>query len=278
MSPPVAVLAGEDRIGLVEAYRLLEFPSLAARLTNCLGKPIELGFQHLPANWYEVVHNLAQSAIEKALSVALTSLDPDKKSRAQNRLYQLACGACGAVGGFFGLPALMLELPLSTVLMLRSIAAIARQEGERLDVYATRLACLEVFALGGRSPSDDAVETGYYGVRLALTVPVAEALRFVQVHGLKAEGAPILVRLVTAVAKRFGIALSERAAALAIPMIGAAGGAAINTIFMQHFQAMAKGHFTIRRLERKYGKALIEAEYRQLHATVQGVRRYRQAA
>ncbi len=278
MSPPVAVLAGEDRISLVKAYRLLEFPSLAARLTNGLGKPIELGFQRLPAKWYEAVHNLAQSAVEKALDVALTSLDPDKKSYARSRLYQLACGACGAVGGFFGLPAVMLELPLSTVLIFRSIAAIARQEGERLDAPATRLACLEVFALGGRSPSDDAVETGYYGVRLALAIPVAEALRFVQVHGLKTEGAPMLVRLVAAVAERFGIALSERAAALAIPMIGAAGGATINIIFMQHFQAMAKGHFTIRRLERKYGKALIEAEYRQLHTAVIGVRRYRRAA
>lgn len=278
MSPPVTLLAFKDRMSLVEAYRLLEFPSLAARLTNALGKPIELGFKRLPADWYEAVHHLAQSAIWKALDAALSTLDSKKPTPARNRLYQLASGACGAVGGFFGLPALMLELPVSTVLMLRSIAAIAREEGERLDAHATRLACLEVFALGGRSPGDDAAETGYYGVRLALTLPVAEALRFVQVHGLKTEGAPILVRLVTTVAERFGINLTERAAALAIPLIGAAGGATINMIFMQHFQAMARGHFTIRRLERRYGKAVVEAEYRRLHVTVQAARRYRRAA
>ncbi|XSG86086.1 MAG: EcsC family protein [Methylohalobius sp. ZOD2] len=278
MNPPVAVLAHEDRNSLMEAYRLMEFPSLAARLTNALGKPIELGFQYLPADWYETVHHLAHSAVEKALDNALSTMDPDKQSRSRHYLYQVAGGACGAVGGFFGLPALMVELPLSTVLMLRSIASIARQEGERIDATDTRLACLEVFALGGRSPSDDAVETGYYGVRLALTVPVVEALSFVQAHGLRSEGAPILVRLVATVAERFGISLSERAAAQAIPLIGAAGGATINTIFMQHFQSMAKGHFTIRRLERKYTKELIEAEYRQLHTTVEGARRYRRAA
>ena len=38
----------------------------------------------------------------------------------------------GAVGGAFGLPALAVELPVSLVVMLRSIADIARSEGESL--------------------------------------------------------------------------------------------------------------------------------------------------
>ncbi|MCX8049133.1 MAG: EcsC family protein [Methylohalobius sp.] len=278
MSPPVTLLSFEDRMQLVEAYRLLEYPSLAARLTSALGKPIESGFKHLPAAWYGAVHDLAQSAIEKALDVALSTMNLAKCKPAKNRLYQLASGACGAMGGFFGLPALMLEIPASTVLMLRAIAAIAREQGERLDQPEARLACLEVFALGGRSPNDDATETGYYGVRLALALAVAEALQFVQTHGLQAGGAPILVRLVTLIAQRFGLTLTERAAALAIPLLGAAGGATINVVFMHHFQSVAKGHFTVRRLERKYGKTVVESEYRRLHVTVQATKRYRRAA
>ena len=50
----------------------------------------------------------------------------------------------------------------------------------------------------------------------------------------------------------------EKAAAQAIPAIGAAGGAIINTIFMDHFQDMARGHFIVRKLERKHGKKVIE--------------------
>ncbi|HRZ21620.1 MAG TPA: EcsC family protein, partial [Bacteroidales bacterium] len=59
----------------------------------------------------------------------------------------------------------------------------------------------------------------------------------------------------------FGIQITEKAAAQAIPAIGAAGGALINTIFMDHFQDMAKGHFIVRRLERKYGKEAIQDLY-----------------
>ncbi|WP_317705605.1 EcsC family protein [Methylomarinovum caldicuralii] len=239
---------------------------------------MELGFQHLPANWYELIHGAARTAVEKALDFALSTLAANKRGRTRCALYQWGSGACGALGGFFGLPALAVELPFSTVLMLRSIAAIARDQGERLDDPETRLACLEVFAHGGRSHTDDSAETGYYGVRLALTLPVAEALSYLQTHGLQREGAPVLLKLITSVADRFGIALSQRAAALAIPMVGAAAGAAVNAVFMRHFQDMAKGHFTLRRLERKYSPELIEAEYRQLHLTVRGARKYREAA
>ena len=60
---------------------------------------------------------------------------------------------------------------------------------------------------------------------------------------------------------RFGIVVSEKAAAQAIPIIGAAGGALINTIFISHYQDMARGHFAVRRLERKYGPQAVREEY-----------------
>jgi hypothetical protein len=49
-----------------------------------------------------------------------------------------------------------------------------------------------------------------------------------------------------------------------VPVIGAIGAAAVNTIFMQHFQSMARAHFIVRRLERKYGKAFVRASYESL--------------
>ena len=50
----------------------------------------------------------------------------------------------------------------------------------------------------------------------------------------------------------------------AVPAIGAAGGAAINLVFINHFQDMARGHFTVRRLERKYGAEVIQREYKEI--------------
>ena len=44
-------------------------------------------------------------------------------------------------------------------------------------------------------------------------------------------------------------------------MIGALGGATINLLFVDHFQEVARGHFTVRRLERKYGKEKVKEEY-----------------
>jgi hypothetical protein len=70
-----------------------------------------------------------------------------------------------------------------------------------------------------------------------------------------------LLRLVTAIASRFGIVISEQAAAKAVPVVGAAGGAAINVLFMDHFQDMARGHFIVRRLEAKHGTAIVRAAY-----------------
>ena len=54
---------------------------------------------------------------------------------------------------------------------------------------------------------------------------------------------------------------SEKVTAQAIPVIGSAAGAVIDRIFMSHHQEMARGHFVVRRLERKYGAPLVHANY-----------------
>ena len=47
-------------------------------------------------------------------------------------------------------------------------------------------------------------------------------------------------------------------------MIGALGGDAVNYAFIQHFQEVARGHFTVRRLERVDGKNVVRTEYERL--------------
>jgi hypothetical protein len=136
---------------------------------------------------------------------------------------------------------------------------IARGEGENIHTVETQLACLEVFALCSNSQTDNDAETGYYATRTALARAVSEAEK-----GIAEEGAPAIVRLISKIAIRFSVPVSEKFAAQSIPAIGAAGGAAINLIFINHFQDMARGHFTIRRLERKYGTKVVQSEYERL--------------
>jgi hypothetical protein len=71
----------------------------------------------------------------------------------------------------------------------------------------------------------------------------------------------MLVRFATAIASRFGITVSEKVAVQAIPILGAVGGAAINLLFIHHYQGIARGHFTVRRLERRYGATEVRAAY-----------------
>jgi hypothetical protein len=153
------------------------------------------------------------------------------------------------------------ELPVSTVIMLRSIADIARHQGEDLSDPETALACVEVFALGGRAGSTDASESGYFAVRSVLAKTVSEAARFITERGVIREGAPVLLKFLTQVAARFGVVVTQKVAAQALPVVGALGGAAVNNAFMEHFQEIARGHFTVRRLERIYGKEKIRTEY-----------------
>ena len=145
--------------------------------------------------------------------------------------------------------------------MLRSIAEIARSEGEDLSEPESALSCVQVFALGGRAGSDDASESGYFAVRGMLAKSVTEAARFIAERGVIEEGGPLLVRFIAQVASRFGVVVTQKVAAQALPIVGALGGAAVNYAFIEHFQEVARGHFTVRRLERVYGKNFVRTEY-----------------
>ena len=159
-----------------------------------------------------------------------------------------------------------IELPVSTTIMLRSIAQIAREEGEDLTQSEAALACVEVFALGGRAPGEAALEGSYFAIRSVLAKTVSESARFILQRGLADETAPVLVRLVVQIAARFGLVVSQKLAAQAIPVIGAFGGAAVNLAFTEHFQNIARGHFTVRRLERAYGAEAVRFDYERLRA------------
>ncbi|MDX1708430.1 MAG: EcsC family protein [Desulfobacterales bacterium] len=257
-------ISADDRDDLKYAKTLLENPSLAARISNLLGTPIEKGFGYLPAKWKDRVQTATEKSLKKALSFAVQTMDAKKKPVSSDKTHKLMVMATGAGGGSFGLPALAVELPVTTTIMLRSIADIARSEGEPISELETKLACLEVFALGGSPKSKDGTETGYYFVRAALARTITEAAQYIAEKGLAKEGAPVLVRLIAVLASRFGVLVSEKVAAQAIPVIGAAGGALINTIFIDHFQNTARGHFIVRRLERQYGQETVRQEYDQL--------------
>lgn len=255
---------------LKRAVRLLENPSFGAKVADIVGSPIEKLGANLPSSVQDVVSKATQKSILAALKFAIKTMDyHDPKSgkpapESSDWWHIAATMGTGAAGGAFGLLALSIELPVTTTIMMRSIADVARSEGADLRRIETQLECVSVLAIGGRTSGDDASEVGYFVAREALTRATAEAAAYIVKSGLEKDGAPALVRLILAVAERFSIPVTEKAAAQAVPVIGAIGGALINTVFIDHFQDMARGHFTLRRLESQLGVEIVRLKYEEI--------------
>ena len=254
-------LSEVDSRALDEAVKLLERTSLAASIAHALGRPAARLSELVPAPVRRMAERAAHVALERAVAVAARSIPPGS-GPARGRFHAALSVAAGAAGGAFGLGALAIELPVSTLIILRSIADVARAEGEEPQAPDTAMACLEVFALGGRQPTDDYMDSSYFALRGLLAKSISDAAKHIANQGLASQaGAPALARLVSTLAPRFGIVASQKMAAQSMPIIGAVGGAAINYAFARHFHDLARGHFTVRRLERAYGRELVQREY-----------------
>lgn len=262
----VRSLNPDDLAALRHAVQLLENPAFVARLANWIGVPVEQLFKRLPDAAVKMINGAVSTALQRCLDLATYRIETRSRWLQSEFAAKAAVAVTGAAGGAFGLAALAVELPVTTTVMLRAIAEIARSEGEDVSSPAGALACLEVFALGGRGSKDDQADMGYFAVRAAIAREVNEALRFLAKQSSRGVAAPAIIQFLEKIAARFGIVVSEKVAAQAVPVIGAVGGATVNALFMDHFQDMARGHFIVRRLERRYGADLVLAAYRSLAA------------
>lgn len=255
---------------LERAVQLLENPSFAAKAAAIVGSPIEKGIAMLPDKAQKAIGKATEKAILAALQVATKTMEirdlqsGEAAPESSDWWHISSVVLTGAAGGFFCFWALVVEVPVTTTIMMRSIADIARSENADLNDIEVQLECVTVLAMGGRRSSDDASEVGYFVAREALAHATAKAAAHIAKKGLDKEGAPALVRLILAIAERYSINITEKAAAQAVPLLGAAGGALINTVFMDHFQDMARGHFIVRRLERELGPEVVKAKYVEL--------------
>ena len=274
---PSSILpTSQDWRDLQRAVELLESPTLTAKMANLIGSPLEFAVKRLPDSVSRRIHGAVEAALFKSAQAALWSMDNTPGKAASTRWHKLAAATSGAVGGAFGFTTLFIELPVSTTIMMRSVADVARSEGFDLREMSTRHACLEVFALGGNSGKDDASETGYYITR-GFTAEVMRHLS-AELAGRAVGGSPVMIgltpkeagkwlaKIVEKVAARFGVVVTDKFAAQAVPIVGAVAGATLNTMFTDYYQDVARGHFIVRRLERSYGYETVRAAYSLLAA------------
>ncbi|MFZ1896170.1 MAG: EcsC family protein, partial [Rhodoplanes sp.] len=232
-------LSSAHQRDLQRAFGLLERQNFAARLADYAGQPIDRVLSMMPEQASAGLNRAIEAAMLRCLELAIGSIEPKAKGPPARHLAALVAGINGGISGFFGLVALPFELPVTTTLMLRTIADTARHQGEDLSQLEARLACVEVFALGARNSGQ---RMGYFASRALLSKLAGEASVYLAERGVARASAPVVNRLLAEIASRFGVVVSERFAASAVPVLGAVGGATVNFVFMNHFQRVAHGH------------------------------------
>jgi EcsC protein family len=209
-------------------------------LAGLVGSATAFGVRHLaiPPALASKARALGEAALRRASNLAILG-QTTPPLRQREALPRLAAAVSGALGGYAGVSGFLPDVSLVTLLIMRRIAAVAREEGEDLALESARAACLEVFALGrGPGEAGEITEFGYWSARMLL------------------QGRPLTL-LLSEIAATYGLRLSQKFALQATPIVGAIAGAAVNSVFLDHYQRLARLHFTVRRLERTVGQQAV---------------------
>jgi hypothetical protein len=233
-----ALLDESDFQKVIQAAELyLSARSALMGFVSMLGNLVQRGMNRIPDDWRDEIVRKVHEALHYVQHVSMQNMDDDPGRRSSDGLYKTSVVITGAVGGVFGLASILAELPVTTGLILRSIADIGRANGERLDDPEFRATCVEVFAYG--SPLDeDEEEIAFLGAKI---------------------GAAEISELVVKVAARYTIALAPRIAAATVPVVGGGLGAGVNWTYMNFYQAMARVLFMLLPIERKHDPALVRS-------------------
>ncbi|MGR3636201.1 MAG: EcsC family protein [Shimia sp.] len=137
--------------------------------------------------------------------------------------------ALGAAGGFGGVTSALAELPVTVTVLLRAIQAVSVQHGFDPSQDSVRFDCLQVLAANGPFTADEGADLSMLEQRAGLAMGGAGWIKAVIVPRL----APVL---------------GQKLAAQAVPVIGAAMGAATNYAYTSYYQDIAHVHFGLRKL------------------------------
>jgi hypothetical protein len=241
LSNACAGLSDGDREKLADAaMQFLSARGFGIRILNMVGKNVEglavRAIKRFGGDWPERIDALAADALWGLLSLSTSGMQGKTHAMPASQRYRMAAAGSGAVTGFVGGPAAFLDIPITTSVIFRSIAAIAQSHGEDVGNFETRRACLEVFAFGGTKDEIDDVDVSYWSVRGSLSH--ASVGYFIK-----------------SVASRWSVFASEQALSAVVPLFGAVTGAGVNYLFTDYFQQMAHVHFTLREVERRHGDA-----------------------
>ena len=231
------------------AARYSEASGLVIKAASWVGDKAEGLLSKVSEDWQNQINEATDLALRESYKLAFATQADEQSTSMFNRAlgwaqgerwHAVATGLTGALGGIGGVATTLIDLPVTTTLILRSIQQIAASYGEDVTDEEVRAQCLGVFGFGGPLTEDDQAETGLFASRIAITgVTLAEAIKVVL--------------------PRLGVVVGEKVLAQATPVLGAIAGATLNTVFSNYYQTMAHVHFRLRRLEREHDQEEVRA-------------------
>ncbi len=235
------------------AARYLEARGGFTAFLSSTGGWVQQGLQKLPAAWKDSFHAKARDSLWWAYRQAILGMDEKETGkRSLGLMYRLMATGSGLVTGAAGLPGVLADIPASTLLVLRSIADLARAQGHDIRDPAIQALCIEALAFGGPTDEDDDADLAFWSARAA---------------------APVIADLVIDIAGRFGSRLLAVLPARAVPMISVIVAGAINWHFTGFFQNMAAVLLELKPIEDRYDRAMVRACFAQVVREQRSLRR-----
>jgi hypothetical protein len=216
-------------LALARRWKRANGPVMA--LVTRMGGALESQLSILPQGLRDRIEGITAQALETAYGIAGQGARlPGTKGRGT----LAAALAAGAAGGAGGIATAIAELPFTITVLLHAIRREAVAAGYDPDDPWIRAEALRAFGAGSPVAADDGIDTSFFTARLTLTGPAIQGL-------------------IARVAPKLAVALGQKLAAQAVPVLGAVSGAALNAAFLNYYREAAAIRFALLRLSEQHG-------------------------
>lgn len=234
-----ALLSPDEFQRLVDAAEMyLSSRSALTSFIATLGNLVHRGLRKIPEEWQREILKKLHDTLNLTLGAATFQMNEAPGRASLDHWYTATVLVTGVGGGAFGLPSVLAELPITTGVILRSIADIGRSYGESLGDLEFRATCIEVFAFGSPFEEDDQEEAAFIAARI---------------------GATEFAEFIAKVAARYAAAMAPKIAAMSVPIVGSVLGASVNWAYINFYQSLARVLFTLLPIERRHDREQVRS-------------------
>lgn len=249
---------------LRKTVNILERDAYALRIIDFFGTPLDAPLKLTSSQKQRGLDRVLRKSMDLCMRWTKGTLRVHSPPQARGWLTQMAATSTGFIAGIFGAISIPIEIPLTIILILRSIAEVAERYPIPPDDMDRRLECLFVMSLAGRVKSPEP-RSQYWSVRDAYRPVIIEAGRSIVISSATSSSAQGLLMVLENLMYQLGMALAEGIAARSIPIVGAAAGASMSFIIVSRYRRVAAAHFTLLALEDTYGLKVIREAFLEIN-------------